>query len=365
MAWKRALLLLALWPWAMPRAEVAAADGLPVTRMETLVVSGEQPGPGMWRVSRDGHELWLLGSMAPLPKRMQWNSKPVEAAVAASSLVLMPPAANFDVKGGFFGGLLLLPSALKARNNPEGQTLAEVLPPELYARWQALKAEYLGRGKRIEKRRPIVAAEKLQEEALDEHDLSLASVVNEVVRKAAKRADVELQWPNLQIRVEEPRKLLKQLADTPLEDVECFRRVVTRLENDIETMKLRANAWAMGELEILQRLPYTDANRACMSAVLENKLAREHGFDDLPGRLREVWLEAAEAALRDHTRSFAVLPMRQLLDEDGYLAVLAQRGYRVQSPQQLDAEAAAVEVEAEAAPSAAATRASAVITDQP
>src|SRR3546814_17119608 len=31
------------------------------TLMQPLVVSGKQPGPGLWRVSKDDQDLWVLG----------------------------------------------------------------------------------------------------------------------------------------------------------------------------------------------------------------------------------------------------------------------------------------------------------------
>lgn len=35
---------------------------------EVLVV-GRQPGPGLWRVSKGDHDLWIFATLAPLPKR--------------------------------------------------------------------------------------------------------------------------------------------------------------------------------------------------------------------------------------------------------------------------------------------------------
>ncbi len=45
------------------------ADGI---RTEaTVVVTGEQPGPGMWLVRKGGNELYILGTLNPLPANMQ------------------------------------------------------------------------------------------------------------------------------------------------------------------------------------------------------------------------------------------------------------------------------------------------------
>ena len=56
----------------------------PITDIEAVVVSGVQPGPGMWKVSKGDHVLWVLGVQSPLPKKMQWHSPDVETAISQS-----------------------------------------------------------------------------------------------------------------------------------------------------------------------------------------------------------------------------------------------------------------------------------------
>ena len=62
--------------------------------LEEVVVSGAQPGPGLWHVERDGHELWILGTLTPLPRRMQWVADEVQATVARSKEVVLGPQAT-------------------------------------------------------------------------------------------------------------------------------------------------------------------------------------------------------------------------------------------------------------------------------
>src|SRR5689334_10998387 len=129
------------------QAPEPAADAAPI---EEIVVTGEYPGPGLWRVTRAddpaGHTLWIIGDPPPLPKRLAWKSTAVEAVVLRSQEILQDTGVTMkpDEKIGLFKGLGLLPSALKARRNPDEAKLSELLPPDVYARWLVQKKRFLG-----------------------------------------------------------------------------------------------------------------------------------------------------------------------------------------------------------------------------
>ena len=300
--------------------------------LDTLVVSGVQPGPGLWKVSRDGRVLWVLGTVAPLPKRMEWSPDEVRERIAASGVVLMAPRVSFKTKGGALGGMFLLPSALRARNNPDGQTLQDVLPPPDHARWQVLKARYIGRDRGVEKRRPIAAAMELREEAFDHHDLSWRDVVGREVKRAARRSDVPVREPMVTLPFPNARAALKEFSRSQVEDLECFRLTLDQVEHDLGTLATRANAWALGEVGMLLDLPYTDNSQACLDALLQTGLARDRGLDDLPARVEATWLAEAKAALAEHRESFAVLPLSRVVGERSYLRVLQEAGFTVEGP---------------------------------
>jgi hypothetical protein len=301
---------LCLLASAVPSAFAATAETpegeLQTTVLDTVVVSGRQPGPGLWKISKDDRVLWLLGTIAP--------------------------TVSMRAEGAAFGGIFLIPSLLKARNNPEKEQLQDVLPAADYARWSVLKRKYLGRDRAIEKRRPIIAAAKLQEEALDEADLVFDNLAARVAKRTAKRLRLEITEPKVEILISDPKATIREFASTSLDDLECFRRTLDRLESDIETMKLRANAWALGDIELLQSLSYTDNFRACADALLETRIAEKQGFANLEQQLDAAWLAAAEAALARHPRSFALLPMSLMLREGGFLDQLRARGYTITPP---------------------------------
>jgi hypothetical protein len=69
--------------------------------LEEVLVTGERPGPEMWRVSKGSHDLWILATLDPLPKKMFWRSRLVEKRISSSQLVLAPPDVMVDIH--FFG----------------------------------------------------------------------------------------------------------------------------------------------------------------------------------------------------------------------------------------------------------------------
>src|SRR5690606_17603745 len=121
-------------PPATPLDAAADTDRDAIRDLDAVMVTGVQPGPGMWQVSRGDHERWVRGVVSPLPDAMTWQSTGVETVIARSGQVLQSPmwAVYSDV--GFFRGLGLLPAALRARRNPDDAELDDVLPPALHAR---------------------------------------------------------------------------------------------------------------------------------------------------------------------------------------------------------------------------------------
>ncbi len=309
-----------------------AVDAAPA-RMTEVVVSGEQPGPGMWRVEHGEHVLYILGTLSPLPKRMQWKSDEVEALIASAQQVINPTEVKAKSDLGMFRTAMLLPSALRARNNPDEKMLVDVLPEALYQRWLPLKDRYMRRNRSVEKRRPIIAAAELYEKAIDKSGLESSSRIDKVIAKAAKRNDVEVVEPTIEITIEDPKAMLKELAASSLDDIGCFESTLDRLEIELGHMRARANAWAIGDLEALRELPSQDRGRACIQAITGSAAMQSRGFDKLPERAKQAWLEAVDTALTNHAITFAALPMRQLLGEDGYLSALAARGYVVVTPE--------------------------------
>ena len=302
--------------------------------LEEVLVTGQQPGPGLWKVTRpgdaSGHVLWILGNYSPLPKKMEWRSREIESVLASSQEVLAPASVSASV--GPLGGITLLPSLIGVRRNPNGGRLQDIVPPDLYARWLPLKAHYLGNDDAVEEWRPIFAAQELYRAALKKKGLVPYEGVWPAVEKLAHRAEVEVTTPKVELKVEKARAAIKEFKTTPLSDVECFSRTIQRLESDLDLMRERANAWSVGDVARLRQLAPVERASACISVVLESSFMQERGYGDLLERVKSAWVTAAEQALDRNASTVAVLSIDEILKPNGYVARLREQGYAVEEP---------------------------------
>ena len=311
---------------------VAAAEA--EASLEEVLVTGQQPGPGLWKVTRpgdaSGHVLWILGNHSPLPKNMTWRSAELETVLASSQELLAPATVN--ASAGPLGGVTLLPSLIGVRRNPDGARLQEVLPPELYARWLPLKARYLGNDDDVEQWRPIFAAQELYRAALKEKGLVPYEGVWPRVEKLARRSKLRITEPEIDLKIAKARTAIKEFKTTPLSDVECFARTLQRLESDLDLMRERANAWAVGDVARLRSLAPVERASACIGMVLESSFMQERGYGDLLDRLRTAWVAAAEQSLARNASTVAVLSIDEILKPDGYVDELRRKGYVIEDP---------------------------------
>jgi hypothetical protein len=313
---------------------VVAEDG--VIDMDTVVVAGVQPGPGLWKVRHGDHLLYILGTQSPLPKNMTWRSEEVTQVLALTDEVLGPPGVAVTADVGFFRGLTMLPSALKAAKNPDGERLEDVLPADLYARWSVLKQRYIGRDGGIEKKRPLLAVYELYGKALSRSGLqSGGGVVTPVIEGALKARGMKRTPTQLKITLEDPRGALADIRKEPLkpQDLVCFSKTLDLIEHELPQAAVSARAWAVGDWTAIRNAARIDERAACDSAWLDTETARKHGVRDIDTRVRTKWLETAEASLRRNRITFATMSVWNLVKPDGYLAALQAKGYEIEAPE--------------------------------
>ena len=318
-------LLLAAPAWAQTEAAPAVVD-----QPSTVLVVGQRPGPGMWKISKGDHVLWVFATYSPLPVKMQWRSQQVEAIISQSQVYLSPPTLGASV--GPWGGLKMLPHMVGMRKNPGGAQLRDVVAPEVYARWRVLKAKY-GVGDDAESERPVFAAEKLYRAGLQHAGLATSDEVSKALQALLAKNKVKVIDSHVQLDVPNPGKTLKEFKQGSVDDAACFKATIERLETDIDVMRQRANAWAKGDLSEIRKLSFADREATCQGAMVSSPALRDGmGLEGAERRVRKLWLEAAEHALATYPTSFAMLKLSNVLRSDYVMKQLQDRGYTVQAP---------------------------------
>ncbi len=322
--------------------------------LETVLIVGEQPGPGLWKVSKGEHIMWVLASYQPLPKDMAWRSQKVEARIAESQEVLYSGGISIDAGIGILRGLTLIPAAIKASKIPDKKTLKDVLPAATYGKWRSLRTKYVLKDDDVEKLRPSIAYGQLRGAAFRKSGFGGVNVFD-VVGKARKKYKIpRVSTPTIKrtIRIEDPRGILKSAQKLDLPDVECFTQGIDRIESDIERAKTLANAWSRGDTNTLRslfrNLPLKDAAKeSCGFALLtalhdgpsKDAAHAKKMVDDLMWHVEQAslqaqidWIAAARKAIDKNRTTFAVLSLAEVLSPDGHLAKLRELGYIVEEP---------------------------------
>ncbi len=292
---------------------------------DEVTVVGERPGPEMWKVTSGDHTIWLLGVLSPLPKHMTWRSSTVEAVVADSELVI-PTRPSVKIAAGPFALIGLYFNWRRTAHLADGKTLREVVPEPLYARFEKLRETYAPHDSSLERLRPIAAAQQLYEKAVSASGLTADDDVESTVLKLARKHKVAVHEDVLTI--ENPKELLAELRAIPVEsELKCFEATVARLETDLPSLRQRAVAWAVGDVESLRSLPSESRRLACWEAVELSPRLRL-----LAEAARAQRARAIDGALAEHGASVALVYIDQLLAPDGLLARLRAKGYVVDGP---------------------------------
>ncbi len=297
------------------------------TVLAPVVVTGVTPGPALWKVSKGDHVLWILGVAEPLPKKLQWKSAEVERIIAESQEVIGPVKA----KSGFEVDLAQTFAVLRAHKLSDGRHLADVIPPDTYAKWLELKARYVGRSDAIERRRPRFAARELYEDAYDRLGLTLRDDVWHTVKRLARKYKVPIKVSRFTVVLNNSDGALDKWSNAPIElDMPCFDRTLDALDHNARDVVARANAWATGDMDVL-REAWISPQMACMS-VLAQMPGIAGAVMEVAHRTSMEWADDADEALTKNRISFGIQPMSALFQGDGALAILRSRGYVVEEP---------------------------------
>jgi uncharacterized protein YbaP (TraB family) len=287
--------------------------------LEEVLVVGEHPGPGLWKVSKRSHSLFILGTHVPLPKDLVWRSKEVESAIERSNEILGAYSVSLRVDQE---------AALQSRRGK----LKEVLPSRMYARWRALRKQYIGDDDQTEQLLPAAAALLLQARAYERSGLSYSDGVWRKIYQLAQARGVPVRPQNYDTRLVAGE--WRRTSSARKNGVKYLTETMERLSSDIRDARSRANAWATGDISALQALIEQDASYA-RSRAYSWPFLSDAEVQRLHREAENQLLAAIERAINRNEATFAALPIHLLLGEQGVIARLRASGYAIEEPELL------------------------------
>jgi uncharacterized protein YbaP (TraB family) len=297
----------------------AWSDDLPA-KLDEITVTGERAGPGLWHAYKGAAQLWIFGTVSPLPKEMTWRSTQLEKVLDGTDQVLV--AKPFDI--GIARALWLLVTQRDLLMVGHGKKLVDVMPAELHARFAAQRAKFTKDADKWEKFRPIIAAAFLEEDALRAVGLSTRLDLAEEVRSLARKHHVRIEEFKI-AGIHDVLDALKTLP--PATEQKCVAASLATIETGMPRLIDRAQAWATGDVQRIQDLPESGEVAECRAAITVDP-----GAGDLYTLLRQTWIEHMARHLETVGVTLAVVSMDMLIEPGGFLEALRSRGYTVDSP---------------------------------
>ena len=120
--------------------------------------------------------LWIFGELSPVPKGLEWDPINAERVLDRAGVVIR--TRHQRVTYNPIRMFKLVRAARRLVRLPEGTTLADQMPAELYARYAALRSRHMpDADEDDEDVRPALAAARLYGAALDDTGLTTNSNV--------------------------------------------------------------------------------------------------------------------------------------------------------------------------------------------
>lgn len=332
---------------AQPTAPVEEAEA---TVVEDLVVRPLTPGPAWWRVSDADSAVYILIVPGVAPAGMAWDKSVLERRLDGAERLILPfDFSLFDPRSvvGMAGILAQAPKVVLARpprrapKDPAAPPLEETLPPDLRARFVAMR-ERIGRpAERYARMTPVQATNVINGDYRTYSRLVDGEVLKSIEASARRRRlKTEAAYKPV-IRL--GRLDVVATGEPPFDQgVACLAAGLERMTARVEAERRAAQAWTEGDVRPLLR-PGRPGDPACVGRGLRITVN-----GPLLRRFEEEFVRdqvaVLERALRRPGHTVAVLePLSPfgpdalaLLSPNGVLDRLRAKGYVVDSPASLE-----------------------------
>jgi len=303
-----ALGLMALLPTA---ALAQVIDDPEATVVEALVVNARLPGPAWWKVSDADTTIYVLGTLASLPKGLGWDTSVLERRLDGAFALIMPPVGR--------AGLTDIPALLRLRGKLKSDVPLDQAAPELAPRLARVRTQLGKTPDSYSEWSPLGAGMMIGLDYQKTTRLDGGEPDRTVERLARKRkvksrpAGVYKAMPMVKAVVREHSAEAGRL---------CLEGMLSEVEAGTAATQAAARAWAEGNVRGAIAGPRNF--QRCMRAM--------PGMADMQQRSLNDEVNALAEAMKTPGHAVALFSIRGLVAEDGVLDRLRARGFKVTTP---------------------------------
>lgn len=262
--------------------------------------------PGFWHASKDGRNLWVLGSIHvgldsfyPLPASIEEAWQQADILIVEADLHTISDQDNQQIA--------------QLSQLPAGDRLANHLSPSQYkALLKQAKAYGLPEAS-LSPLRPWVAAITLMQQALARAGYQADLGVDEHFNTLAARTGMPVRGLE---RVPEQFAYLASMGDLEDDFLQSTLEQIGTLQQEVPKL---LQAWQDGDGSALQRLLSEEQGSPALQELMERRLLKERNHNWIPKLLA-----------MPEKNQFLVVGALHLYGQDGVLNLLRQQGYKVQ-----------------------------------
>lgn len=307
----KSLALIAALVLAPPAASAQALDDPEANLVEELVVNAKLPGPAWWRISDGDTTIYMLGTLASLPKGSSWDTSVLDRRLQGAFALILPPQGRAGVSD--IPALLALRGKLKS-DQPLDAAAPDLAPrlaavrtrlgkkPDAYADWGPLGAGIM------------IATDYQKSSKLDPGEPE--RTVQRLARKhrvKARPAGTYKAMPMVKTAVRQ------HTAQTGLI---CLEGVLSEVEAGSASARAAAAAWARGDVR--EAISGPRNFQRCIRGLPGMAAVEQRAMDDEVAALTQ--------ALNTPGHAVALFSLRGLVAENGLLDRMRAKGFTVKTP---------------------------------
>lgn len=311
---KRLALIAALMlaPLAAPaQARAQALEDPEANLVEELIVNAKLPGPAWWRISDADTTIYMLGTLASLPKGSAWDTSVLDRRLQGAFALILPPQGK--------AGITDIPALLKLRGKLKSDQPLDAAAPELAPRLVKVRTKLGKKPDAYADWGPLGAGIMIATDYQKSSKLDPGEP-ERTVQRLARKHKVKARPAGTYKAMPMVKTAVRQ--HSPETGRICLEGVLSEVEAGSTSARAAAAAWARGDVR--EAISGPRNFQRCIRALPGMAAVEQRAMDDEVAALTQ--------ALSTPGHAVALFSLRGLVAQDGLLDRMRAKGFTVKTP---------------------------------